>query len=203
MKLARSVVLGSIGVFAAALATVLFLPPVRDKFFTTKLWPWPLPWDVTPQQIEHLRQIAEPGDIVIESNLHGWQWVALCGATIGTTWVHAALVGDNGSLLTVHKEAIETDWDIYLGWGSTRIALIRPSYDSDEQRDQAIGYARTKLGTVYDASFADHAGNCNGLVASSLASVGIPVRSRKCFGKSIYAASCFLELPGAKVIWRS
>jgi hypothetical protein len=203
MKRGGTLLLGSLGLFAAALGTVLFVPPVRDKFFTTKLWPWPLPWDVTADQIAHLRAIARPGDVVIESNLHGWQWMALCGATTGTTWVHAALVGENGKLLTVHKEAIEADWEIYLEWGSTRMALLRPMYASDAQRNQVLQHARSKLGTIYDASFSDHAGNCNGLVASSLLQAGIHVPSRNCFGKTVYAANCFLEIPGSQLVWES
>ena len=36
-------------------------------------------------------------------------------------------------------------------------------------------YARSNLGTAYDASFTDHASNCNGLVASALVQCGIEV----------------------------
>lgn len=140
---------------------------------------------------------------MIESNLHGWQWIALCYAATGTTWVHAALVDGNKQLITVHKQAIEADWSIYLDWGSTRMALIRPPYENEFQRQEAIDFARAKVGTPYDASFTDHSGNCNGLVASALQHSGVPVETRHCMGRPIYPGDCFLHIPGARIIWES
>lgn len=138
---------------------------------------------------------AEPGDVVIESNLHGWQWMALCLATTGTSWVHAALVDENRRLITVHKQVIETGWDIYLEWGSTRMALLRPPYASKEQRQSAIDFARSKVGTQYDATFRNHEGNCNGLVATALQQADIEVSPRRCFGRQVYPGDCFLHIP--------
>lgn len=185
----------------AALGCLLFVPPLRDRFFAAKLWPWGTPWDITSKQLEELRALAEPGDVLIESNLHGWQWMALCLATTGTSWVHAALVNENKNLLTVHKLAIEVDWSIYLEWGSTRLALIRPPYKNPTQLNKAIEFARSKLGTVYDPSFRDHAGNCNGLVGSALHEAGIEVQSKSCLGREIYPGDCFLRIPGMQVVW--
>jgi uncharacterized protein YycO len=196
-------VLISIALASAAIGAALFVPPVRDRVFTTKLWPWRTPWDVTEDQIDELRALAQPGDVVVESNLHGWQWMTLCLATTGSSWVHGALVDENKRLLTVHKKAIEADWDIYLEWGSTRMALIRPPYAGAQQAQQAIDFARSKVGTIYDASFDDQSGNCNGLVASALNSAGIEVRTQNCYGKPIYPASNFFEIPGRKIMWQS
>lgn len=134
------------------LAICLFVPRVRDKIFTTSLWPWPLPWDTTENELALLRELCEPGDVLLESNLHGWQWIALSFFETGTTWVHAALVDSNKHLLTVHKEAIESDWSLYREWRSTRLALIRPPYKDDSRREAAINFARQKLGTPYDPS---------------------------------------------------
>lgn len=111
--------------FGGIIATVLLMPPIRDKFFTTKLWPWCLPWDTHAEELNRLKELSEPGDVIIESNLHGWQWMALSLVATGTSWVHAALVDENKQLLTVHKKVIDADWNIYLEWGSTRLALIR------------------------------------------------------------------------------
>jgi hypothetical protein len=191
------------GVGGGLLATVLFVPPVRDRFFATKVWPWPLPWDTNEQELQLLKDLAQPGDVVVESNLHGWQWMALCFAATGTTWVHAALVDEKKRLLTVHKRVIETDWNIYNDWGSTRIALLRPCFRSAAQVQTAIDHARSKLGTEYDPSFRNHAGNCNGLVASALAEAGLPVKTRTCFGRDVYNAKCFFDLPGAEIVWQS
>lgn len=184
----------------AALYTVLFVPPVRDRFFSTKMWPWPLPWDIKKDELERIKNLSRPGDILIESNLHGWQWIALCLATTGTSWVHAAIVAEDGNLITVEKEAIRTSFDIYLRWGSTRLALLRPDYESAEQINKVLTYAASKLGTSYDPSFNDPAGNCNGLVASSLLHGGLTVPTKKFLGKKIFAPDSFLHIDGIKVI---
>lgn len=186
-----------------SLAIALFVPPVRNKVFSTKLWPWRLPWDTNEEELAAIRRLSLPGDVLIESNLHGWQWMALSLATTRTSWVHAALVGDNQQILTVHKLAIKTDWDIYLDWGSTRLALIRPPYKNREQSQMAIDFVRGKLGTIYDPSFREHAGNCNGLVASALVHSGIDVEERTVCGRSLFTPDCFFKIPGAAVIWHS
>ncbi len=187
----------------AILATVLFVPPVRDKVFTTKLWPWNLPWDTHAEELEMLEKLSQPGDVVIESNLHGWQWMLLSLVVTGTSWVHAALVDENKRLLTVHKKVIEANWDIYLKWGSTRLAIIRPPYQSKEQAQAAIDFARSKLGAIYDPSFGEPTGNCNGLVASALIYAGIKTQAKKCCGRKIFPADSFLKINGARTVWSS
>lgn len=186
---------------SAGVAVCLFVPRVRDKVFTTSLWPWSLPWDTSDKELALLKELSEPGDVLLESNLHGWQWIALAFIGTGTTWVHAALVDRSKSLLTVHKEAIEADWSLYREWRSTRLALIRPPYRDDSQREAAINFARQRLGTPYDPSFQTQSGHCNGLVAEALKFSGIAVTPRKCWGRELYAPDCFLEIPAARLVW--
>lgn len=188
---------------SAGLAVCLFVPRVRDKVFTTCLWPWSLPWDTTENELALLKELCEPGDVLLESNLHAWQWIVLSLFGTGTAWVHAALVDGNRSLLTVHKKAIEADWSLYREWRSTRLALIRPPYKDERSREAAIHFARQRLGTPYDPSFQSHSGNCNGLVAEALKCAGIAVTSRKCWGRELYAPDCFLEIPAAQLVWTS
>ncbi len=201
----RSVRIGAFGagLLLGTLAAILLIPPARDRFFTTKLWPWRLPWDTNEDELAYLKSICVPGDIIVESNMHGPQWIALCTLTTGTTWVHAALVGNDKSLITVEKSAIETDFSIYLNWGSTRLAIIRPPYVDEAQAQRAIEYATSKLGTAYDASFRDPAGNCNGLVGSALLHSGIQIKTKRVFGKKIFAPDAFFQIPHARVIWLS
>jgi len=187
----------------AAVAAVLLVPPIRGKVFTTSLWPWALPWDTTEEELERIKKLSRPGDVIIESNLHGWQWIALCTAATGTTWVHGALVDESEKLLTVEKQAIEADFDIYLRWGSTRLALIRPPYKDADQAKIAINHARQHLGTAYDASFQNDAGNCNGLVAGALKHAGVDIKRKQCLGREIYAPDCFEQIPGAEIVWLS
>lgn len=203
MSKSRKLIAAAVFTAAAGLALCLLEPRVRQRFFTTSLWPWPLPWDTSESELALLKELAEPGDILLESNLHGWQWIVLSLAGTGTTWVHAALVDNQKRLLTVHKEAIETEWSLYREWRSTRLALIRPPYKNDEQKHGAIDFARRNLGTPYDPSFRKHAGNCNGLVAEALTFAGIEVSPRKCWGRELYAPDCFFKIPEATLVWSS
>ncbi len=203
MKKQNTALLFTLLAAGSALATVLLLPPARNRFFATKLWPFSLPWDTNKEELEYLRELSQPGDLILESNLHGFQWVALCLFTMQTSWVHAAIVDENRRILTVEKEVIETDFEIYQRWGSTRLCLLRPPYQSGEQIRAALDYARSNLGKPYDASFNDDAGNCNGLVGSSLVKAGIEVPKKARFGKSLYAPDSFFKIKNASIIWLS
>lgn len=188
-------------VFVLILLTVLFVPPVRDRFFSVSLWPWQLPSEATAQQLKTARRLAKPGDVIIETNWHYWQWVGLSYVFTHSTWVHAALVDERGRLLTVAKKVSNLPFDTYLKWRSTRMALIRPPYKNAKQAERAIDYARSKLNMPYDPSFRyDHA-NCTGLVAESLRHAGIAVPGIKFFGRRIYSAESFLEIRGTRLIW--
>jgi hypothetical protein len=191
------------GIACGAIVAALFVPPIRDRVFATRLWPWALPWDTNIDELAMLKSLALPGDVLVESNLHGWQWVALSLFATQTSWVHAAIVDHDYSLITVHGKATKLDWSIYQQWGSTRLALIRPPYTGSDQIDDVLAYASSKLGTGYDPSFREHAGSCNGLVGSALTEAGVPVKMRRCYGRDIYAADSFFAIPGAEVVWHS
>lgn len=188
---------------STSIAALLFVPPLRDWFFTTAFWPWALPCDTNERELQHLKDLARPGDIVVEANLHLPQWIVLCQLMSGTDWVHAALVDEKKTLITVEKKTIQTPFDIYAKWKSTRLAIVRPSYRDQQQVQKVIAYACSKLGDPYDPSFDNQAGNCSGLVGSALAREGVPVKSQDCFGHQIYAPDCFFKIPGAQVIWTS
>ena len=95
-----------------------------------------------------MRKLSEPGDVIVETNMHYWQWVGLSFVTTGSTWVHSSLVEDKTKLLTVSKQVKELPFEIYLTWHSTRLALVRPDYRTQVQPREAIAYGRTKVGTI-------------------------------------------------------
>jgi len=184
-----------------AVSLVLFVGPVRDWFFNANLIPVRLPADVTASDITTMAWLARPGDVVVESNIHYWQWVGLSKLTTGSTWVHTSLVDERRQLLTVDNSVVDVPLSIFLKWESTRLALVRPPYAGPGAVRRAIGYARSKLGTPYDPSFHDPSGSCTGLVATALAAGGISVPKTTVFGHDIYAAASFFAIPGARVLW--
>jgi len=189
--------------FLLLLLTLCFFPPVRDSFFSMSLWPWPLPTDITQQQINTLQSLSRPGDVIVETNMHDWQWVGLSFIFTGSSWVHASLVDENGKLLTVASRVEELPISIYRKWHSTRVVLVRPTYSGQKQLRRALAYGHSELGIPYDPYFENPNASCTGIVAESLEHAGISVPSTTILGRKIYAARTFLCLPGIKIIWTS
>jgi hypothetical protein len=195
----------AISVFAVVvlIMVLLFVPPVRDWFFGNKMWPYATPWDVTKSQILELRTLAEPGDIIVERNLHSWQWMLLCSISNGSSWVHVAIVTDKGKFISMAKKIVEQDFETYRKKQSTDLVLLRPNYASRKDVQKALEYARSRIGTKFDPSFENHDGNCTGLVASALKAGNIQVPMRRAFfvGKPIYGAADFFKIRDARTIW--
>lgn len=148
-----------------------------------------------------LKNIAKPGDVIIESNLHYWQWVALSYLTTGTTWVHASLVSHDGKILTVAGKVVELPIDVYCKWRSTKVAVIRPRYSNVRDLEDAIGYAKAQLQTPYDPTFKNANASCTGLVGEALTQENLPVHYKMILGRRIYPANAFFHLPGARLLW--
>ncbi len=209
--MAVSVVLRRYAVAAASalllsmvvIAALLFVAPLRDKFFNANVWPWRLPSDISEEQIKTMKRLALPGDVIVESNMHYWQWVALSRITTGSSWVHTSIVDYDGKLLTMDTTDVKVPFSIFLKWESTRLALVRPKYSSEHSRRRGIDWARSKLGTRYDPSFKNPAGSCTGLVGTALRYSEINVAQTTVSGRRIYAADAFFHMPGSLVIWTS
>lgn len=195
----------AVSALALALPVVLFVPPVRDWFFGNKMWPFPTPWDVTPKQVEELRAHSRPGDVIVERNLHSWHWMLLSKGFSGSSWVHAAIVDEDKSLISMAKTVKRQGFSTYLEKQSTDIKLVRPPYPNSTGIQKALQHARSKLGTAFDPDFENQAGNCTGLIATSLEAGDIDVPSRRAFlvGKKIYSSEDFFKMPGAKIVWSS
>jgi hypothetical protein len=179
----------------------LFIPPLRDWLFVTSLWPWRLPTEVTDKDISTVRSLSRPGDVLVESNMHFWQWVLLSYATTHTSWVHVSLVDDHGQAITVDEKATELPLSVYLKWHSTKLALVRPPYTNAKQIETAIQFARSKRNTPYDPGFNNIDASCTGLVGDSLRHAGITIAPMNVFGHRVYAADSFFHIPGAKLLW--
>jgi hypothetical protein len=187
----------------AALGAVLFVPPVRDWVFSHKIWPLPLPWDLQPEQLQHMAQTIEPGDVIIERNLHSAHWMLFCKAATGSTWVHASIVDYDKKLINMFKVVRKEDLGTYLEKASTNIVVVRPPYAGDVERARALAFARSQLGVEFDPSFKTRAGNCVGLIGASLEAGGVHVNPRPAFGflRPVDTASNILRTEGMKVVW--
>jgi hypothetical protein len=190
-----------LGLVIAFFVCILFVAPIRNRFFATGVWPWPLPHEISREQMKEVAALAKPGDVIVESNMHFAQWVALSYVFTGTTWVHASLVDDRKNVISETGKVVELPINIYRTWHSTKIALVRPKYTDRRQIARAIAYAKSKEDTPYDPSFKNPNASCTGLVGQALGTVGMAVPYRTIFGRRIYPADSFFNLPGAKVLW--
>jgi hypothetical protein len=193
--------LSILGLAVVFLICILFVAPIRNRFFATGLWPWPLPHEITREQMNKVAALAEPGDVIVESNMHFPQWVALSYVFTGTTWVHASLVDDRKNLITETGKVVELPINIYRTWRSTSVALVRPNYTNRREVAGAIAYAKSKEDTPYDPSFKNPNASCTGLVGQALGSAGIAVPHKVIFGRRVYPADSFFKIPGARVLW--
>lgn len=191
-----------VAVLIVGVASVLLIAPVRDKFFNANVWPWPLSSDITPGEIRQVEAIARPGDVVVESNLHYWQWVALSRITTGSTWVHTSIVNYDGKLLTMDASDVKVSFKIFLEWkhtvgtGKTDLQLERCSRTCLDMGPFAVGY-------TIRSSFKNPAGSCTGLVGTALQKGGISISQTVVSGHRIYSAEAFLHAPGSRIIWIS
>lgn len=200
----KKILLG-LSVCVVVIAVFLFFPPVRDWFFGNKMFPFKTPWDVTETQINVLTKLARPGDVIVERNLHSWQWMLLSKFATGSSWVHSAMVIDKGKFVTMDKSINIEDFSAYLRKQSTELVLLRPPYKNEELAKKAIEYACSKVGTPFDPKFENQSGNCTGLSATALGQAGIEVKTKKAFGFAhpIYPAVEFFKIKGASIIWKS
>jgi len=195
------IALSSLGLVVVFLICILFVAPIRNRFFATSTWPWTLPHEISRKQMNQVAALAEPGDVIVESNMHFAQWVGLSYVFTGSTWVHASLVDDRKHLITETGKVVELPINIYGTWRSTRVALVRPKYSNRRQIASAIAYAKSKEDTPYDPSFENPNASCTGLVADALGAAGIAVPYRTIFGRRVYPADSFFKIDDAKVLW--
>jgi hypothetical protein len=161
-------------------AAVLFFPPLRDRVFAMSLWPWKLPGEVTAAELEALQQLARPGDVIVESNMHYGQWV---------------------HLITMEGKVVVLPISIYGKWHSTRLALIHPPYSKPEQAQEAISHAQIYKNTVYDPWFENPDASCTGVVGEAISHAGLSVPYKLILGRRIYGADSFFKIPGARILW--
>lgn len=195
------VALSITGFVIVFLICILFVAPIRNRFFATSTWPWALPNEITNQQMKTVAALAKPGDIIVESNLHYPQWVWLSQVFTGTSWVHASLVDDRKNLITETGKVVELPINVFRTWRSTSVALVRPKYSNRRQIAMAIAYAKSKEETPYDPSFKNPNASCTGLVGESLGAAGIAVPYKIIFGRKVFPADSFFQLANAQLLW--
>jgi hypothetical protein len=187
------------------LTPILLVPPIREWFFSNKMWPFATPWDITKAEVAELKHTARPGDVIVEKNIHSWHWMLLCKAATRSSWVHAAIVDEDRTLISMFKEVKRQGFSTYLEKQSTDVILLRPPYRDSSQVKLALQYARSRISTPFDPDFNNDAGNCTGLIATTLKAGGVHVPKRRAFivGKYIYGAVDFFNIQGVRVIWRN
>jgi Permuted papain-like amidase enzyme, YaeF/YiiX, C92 family len=158
----------------------------------------------SPEKCTELKLKIKPGDVLMSSDLDYPGWSRMEYFTLGSRYIHAAMVGSDGQVYeAVGEGVIKTDVDHFLE-GHKKIAVAR--FDLDEEEVQkATDYARSHLGKSYDSvfNFADEKElYCSELVTKALAASGkvTDVPRAHFLGKEAVAPDAFLKMPQATII---
>lgn len=152
-----------------------------------------------------------PGDIILETDATTPSWGIMEEFAGGGEYTHAAIYEGDGKFLEATTEAptgkgvVRSDLKEYLS-GRLRLEVIRPNYQSKEDIDAALNYARSQIGKPYDSEFdysSDEKQYCSELVSKALASMPhkIEVPSVTVKGKKAVLPVSFRYLPDSEKIY--
>lgn len=168
---------------------------------------------VSPQLREEILSNIEPGDIVLETNNAYPNWQRMERLAFRSSFTHAAIFEGfkDGKPMLLEATTgdpsgagvIRTNMEEYFH-GPIKLAVIRPNYETPEDRDAALDHCRQQLGKPYDTGFrydSDQSYYCSELVAKALENMPHPIavgHSKAVrVGRDSVAPDAFLKLPGA------
>lgn len=179
-----------LGALGKALGYIMDMPrPTRNKM-------------LSGEQIEEIRQTLQPGDVLLETNdeYPGWQLNAKL--FLKSDWVHAALYVGNGQIIDATTErngVAPIDLDRFAK--CHHLAVIRPHYKTEQDRDAAVQYAHASIGVPYDYDWSldNDTQYCTEFVANALKAgpnpIEVPTMRVAVTGQDMVSPNAFLESP--------
>ena len=169
---------------------------------------------ISDERREALLQQLQPGDIVLVSDNVYPIWQRVSHLTVGGSYTHVLMyegkvngqpsvleantsdVGPDGVRRTPFEEAISSRMEA---------TIVRPPYQTPEDREAALEYCRRQIGKPYDWHFSlkgDDSFYCSKLAAKALRKMPHPIsvattRAGR-VGHSMIAPDSFLKIPGAQ-----
>ncbi len=155
----------------------------------------------------------QPGDVILTSDTSYLLWEGIEYSVAGSHYTHVSIYEGNGRVLEATVDSgvdgvMRSMLDGLLS-GPIKVAIIRPAYVSEADREHALEFCRSKLGKRYDGLFnmdtADGASYyCSSLLYAAFASMPNPitVERKRRLGRWLVIPDAFLHLDGHTVVYR-
>gem|GEM_PF-820596 len=179
----------------------------KSFFYTLGIrYPFDAP-KLTEEQKTEIKASIQPGDIILTMypGYPGWQ--VLEEVTARSHFTHAALYEGDGKVLeTLSNSGVtRTELDDTLN-DTALLEIIRPPYQTKEDRDSVIAYSQSKLGNSYDYAFNTDNDNelyCSEMLYWALKSMPHPmeVKGNNFMGRYIVGPQALESIPDSKVVF--
>lgn len=161
--------------------------------------------EVSPEKMAEIQSKVKPGDVLMSADMAYPGWGRMEHWTVGSSYTHAALLGDDGAVYEAVGEGVsKTTLEQFLA-GRKKIAVARTGM-SEEGASAATKFAQAQVGKPYDTAF-DYSENasfyCSELVAKSLEAASYPIEipMKSVFGRQAVAPDAFLKAEGTEVVY--
>jgi len=168
---------------------------------------------ITEEKKSEILNSLQPGDIILTTNASYPTWLTMEKIAGGSNYSHAGIYEGDGQMIEANTDVkgggdwvVRTDLNEYLK-GRMAIQVIRPPYESKEDLNAALDYAREQIGKPYDNSFRfdDEYIYCSELVYKALKAMPnqIYTPTHKIFKKEFVLPGDFQKIDGAEVVYDS
>lgn len=157
---------------------------------------------------QFIASIVRPGDILVDSNdaFPGWQ--ILSKIFLGSEWVHMGLYVGDGIVVDAGQKAHVSEITLQRFLRTSRVAVLRPHYQDDEDVERVIACARKFIGKRYnsalDLASADDV-YCTQMMREVLKTLQNPieVRTTNVLGRSIVSPDAFVYNDRITVVFKT
>jgi hypothetical protein len=180
---------------------------IVGRLLSTRLPTLPLR-NLNAAQCQAVKDLARPGDILLDSNYSFLLPQIGNKLFFGSTWIHAAIYIGDGMLIDSGRRAHVAHLPLDKFLQTTGLAIYRPVYQSPADVAAMIQYAKECLGLPFNVSFDQNdpdALYCGQLVARALESMPHPItiEPRQVFGRKLLPPAAIAACPDIKCIWTS
>lgn len=162
-------------------------------------------------RLDRLEAVLQPGDILVMVDTNLPLLGVAAHAAVGSHHTHSLLYEGDGQILEANVSG--------LGAGGCarrpladmlghriQVEVIRPPYATPEDREAALDYCRSRIGTPYDFLFDledDGALYCTEYLARALESTPHPlaVPRTRTLGREAIGLEAFRQIPGSRVVY--
>lgn len=173
-------------------------------FFMGRRIPTMVP-EISSERAQEIQQKLRPGDVILTCDCAYPGWARMEFWTVRSHYTHAAYYGGDGKIYeAVGGGVLEAKLEDYFK-GRLKVAVVRPSYPSEDDVKAAVDYCKSHLGKKYDSVFDtgdDKEFYCSELVFKALKSMPHPIEapSTTLRGKPFVAPDAFLSIPGSSLV---